>query len=103
MCAAVASGIGTRINLQRDKSRNDSAWLNSSQSTHSKRNAMLHMLRGTKTTLYLSDLMHRVGATAARHSTNRLGETVIVFTLPDGREKEQKLPRSALLNDDVNK
>jgi hypothetical protein len=63
---------------------------------------MLKMLRGTKTTLYLSDLRKRVGAIAASHSTNKLGETAIIFTLHDRRTKKQMLPRSAQLIDDVN-
>lgn len=61
---------------------------------------MLKMLRGIKTTLYLSDLMHRVGATSATIHTNALGEKTVVYELPDGRKKEQKLRRTAHLIDD---
>jgi hypothetical protein len=61
---------------------------------------MLYMLRGTKTTVYLSDLMKRVGAIDATHAVNEQGETVIIFTLHDRRTKKQVLRRSAQLIDD---
>jgi len=46
--------------------------------------------------------MHRVGATSATVHTNALGETTVVYELPDGRKKEQKLRRTAQLIDDRN-
>ena len=52
--------------------------------------------------MYLTDLMHRVGATSATVHTNALGETTVVYELPDGRKKEQKLRRTAQLIDDRN-
>jgi hypothetical protein len=63
---------------------------------------MLHMLRGTKTTVYLTDLMRRVGAIDATHAVNERGETVIIFTLHDRRTKKQVLRKSAQLIDDRN-
>jgi hypothetical protein len=63
---------------------------------------MFQMLRGTKTVIYLSDLMKRVGAIDAAFQVNERGETVIVFTLHDRRTKKQVLRKSAQLIDDRN-
>jgi hypothetical protein len=60
---------------------------------------MLHMLRGTRTVIYLSDLMKRVGAVDASYRVID-GQTTVRFVLPDGQVKNQTLPRSAkLIND----
>jgi hypothetical protein len=63
---------------------------------------MLQMLRGIKTTIYLSDLMHKVGARAATCAPNSIGQTVVTFILADGRSKQQTLPKSAKVIDDFN-
>ena len=62
---------------------------------------MLKMLRGTKTTIYLSDLMRRVGAASATFTVNARGEPVVDFVLPGGKTKRQVMPRSAKVVDDV--
>jgi len=64
---------------------------------------MLQMLRGTRTVIYLSDLMHKVGAVAAACVENARGETIVTFTLADGRTKKQTLPKSAKVIDDFHK
>ena len=61
---------------------------------------MLQMLRGQPTLVYLSDLMQKVGAIDATYAKNAEGRTVVSFTLPDGRVKQQTLPRTAKLMDD---